>query len=66
MIEGKEILMNIYDKKFGKNFINYKVRNLKTNEIIDEGKCSDMVFTRKVYKGLMDEHGEDKVLLVMN
>lgn len=66
MPNEKEILMNVYDKKFGKNYINFVVKNLLTEEVLNEGKCSNMSETRSIYKGLVDNYGENKVLLLQN
>ena len=66
MVEEKEILLNIYSKKFGKNFISYKVQNVKTHTVLDEGKCKDMIAARNIYVNLMNTYGEENVLLLQN
>jgi len=64
MSESKEILLTVYHKKPGKKIITYKVQNLITNELLDEGTCEDTFASRNLYAKLLGIYGIDKVDLV--
>lgn len=59
-----KILMRIVDKRFGKNWIDYEIKNIQTDTVIHEGRCNEVSETRAIYKGLLDVYGLDQVLLL--
>ncbi|PLR99614.1 hypothetical protein [Bacillus sp. T33-2] len=58
------IILTANDKLFGKNFIDYTIRNRETKEILDSGKCKDFGYIRKLFIQLREQHGVENVKLL--
>ena len=56
------IIMTVTDKKFGKNFVDYKIENKDTGEV-ETGKCGNMGYTAKLFFDLVNQHGDSNVQL---
>lgn len=57
-----KIIVN--DKKFGKNYIDYKVIDKTNNEVVTEGKCKNHSHISSIFFGLVNEYGVKNVILL--
>ena len=53
----------VNDKRFGKNYIDYKIENKLTGEV-ETGKCGNHKAISDIFFGLRDKHGEEAVKML--